>query len=667
MSDFLQKEFEELAKKGNKELTYKEKKVSNEGVSFFGVPIATGDKGLPEVQDTVRPFEAAAQEGFLDIPRGAKYYGEKGLEAVGIMPEGSADAYKQSLAPIKQEYGAIQQEFPVQSFLGEMAGGAIATAPVGAPGAALAKAGMLPGMLAGKVGQGMITGAAQGAVASGLDIDNTDAGLLKSAAVGGLMGAGLGAVGGAIPKAYDAGKNMLSGFLKPKVGSEKQEAIQAVAKEIGLEPTFAQITGSKNAEAVEGFMAGVPFSRMRAQRTAQADQVEPAVTTYIKNLRGKLGDVPEETFYKNVERIKTKVGQEASANYSYVAKLAKEANLKPNTDVIKTFLSEQMQQYSELPGGYAEKITKEVGKQMQKIDNLDFDNVQSTIKYLNKVGYKKYLQASNGTALPDEYKFYYSLRDKYLDSLIPEGGGEDIKKAAIYAKDFYAKEYAPFNSPEAQAVINQEISVDKFLKTMLPEAKAGKSSEFLGKLDDQAKQSMRADFLKSIQSEATNPDGSFNSKAFLNKVHQYNALYPDIFEKELPKFEAFSSLLTRVHPEKDLSNLQLGSGATIGGIGASIAAVTYPTTLAAVLPAGGALWLYSKMATNPRGIAALQSLSKIKPNSNPQIANRIQTIATNIMNQFAKKMPTGLQNKQQQAEDKKSYLQQEFENLKGQQ
>jgi hypothetical protein len=639
---------------GKKELKYKGNKVVSASEA------GTYDPSFPEVKET--PLGAGVQEGALDLVRGARYLGQKGLEKIGIMDEGGADAYKQSLEPGKQEYAQVQKEYPVQSGIGEALGATVALAPLGAPGSALAKSGALPGMLSGLVGQSAVTGAAQGAAGRALDIDNSGNSLLGNLGTGAAVGAGVGAVAGMLPTAMNAGKSALASLIKPKVEIDKQKVIQQVAENIGLSPSYGQISGSPTAESIEGFMAGVPFSKIRGQRLQQVDDIEPAVTNYIKSLRGKLGDIPEESFTSNIKRIQGKVESQASEKYKYAAQLAKDADLTPEKDGIKTFLMGELEKYNAMPGTYAKRIVSEVNSQLTKLDNLSFDKVDNTVKYLNKLGYQKYLQSRNGTALPDEYNFFYNLRDKYLDSLDASNHPE-VKAALVDAKNFFSKEVSPFHDPVVRDLTNQEISVDKFLKTMLGEAKAGKTGAILTKLDDSAKSAMRADFLETLQKEAVNQDGSLNTSKFLGKIQQYSALHPQIFEKELPKFEAFTSLLSRLKPEKDLGNMQVGMGGTFGSVAAAGAAVAYPASNAIILPAAGALWLYSKMATSQTGITALQALSKIKPGTNPQIAGRIQESATKVLTNIMRQMPNSYNNKAEKAQKEQDILDEQFRSM----
>ena len=581
-----------------------------------------------------RSLKEGFQEGVTDIYQGIR--SRTGDIVTGLIPGTGAindvldDPEYQAMK--KGHISASRGANPITHALGE-ATGTVAALPIPplASGSTLGS-----GILGAALRGGVNTGAAAG-LQSALSAKNSELPIQeafqKGALPGAIMGGAVGGIGGLVSKGVQS-------LIKPGLPQNEIAGMSEMARQTGLKPTYGELSQAPTAQSIENLMSSFPLGNMRRYTEESVKSVEPSVNKFIKTMSGKWADVPETKFYDQLKLMETSVKSKASELYDTAAAAAKAENLKPNIEPLKNLISNQIEIYKDLPGKEAKRIVAELNDQLSHTKNLSYEKIAANVKYLSNLAFKKYKQFENGTALPDEYKLYYKLRDSYLDALDTPAASVNTKAALNSAREFYKSEVAPFLDPKMQQYMSQEIAMDKFLKSMTGEAKAGKSSYLLNKLPDETKQLLRKDLLEFIRNDATGADGTLNVTAFLRKLNQYNPLKTQIFGDELPKFEAYTKLLNYVQPEKRLDKTGLMVGATIGGIGAAIGAAQMPSTAAVTLPAAALLWGYSRMATTETGQKMLSSLAKITNNTDPYLQQSIQKKSASYLSNILKQIPS---------------------------
>ena len=583
-------------------------------------------------------------KGMSDIYRGIGARVGQGLEKVGIMEKGTINDYLRSIKEEAATYAksASATKHPIASVVGQAVGSAAAlpVPPVFggiAGGSALGAA----GRTAANFG---LAGAAYGAA----DVNQADKPMLQAAGEGGLAGAALGgALGGTgkvlmngIRGATPQSSSILQSLLRPTIKPDEQANLANVAKEMGLKPTFGDISQAPTALSTEQFMTGLPFNKMRSYKLESAEAMEPSIKIFTDKMAGKWADVPDESFRGSLLSMKKAVEKQTTEQYDKALSYIKKEGIQFDNTPVKDYIQSQINEYGRYShSSGTKKLVNELRNQYSLADTVTPHTWMRDTQHLSKEANRMRILSEKGEISKDLVPILYNIRDKYDDMLAGINGSTEAKAAAQSAREFYKMEMVPFRDGHVEKFMAQEIALDKFLKSMTNTAKAGGELPFLKKLDIDSQQLLRRDFLTFIRNEAIQADGSLDLNKFNSKLNQYSSLKPQLFGDEVKKFEAYAKLLNVMKPQQDLNNMKSMGMGTMGGIGAGIAAVTYPTTAAVVLPAAATLWLYSRMSTNEGGRRILSNLTKITEKTNPQIKQALENKGKALYNSLMKTIP----------------------------
>lgn len=593
------------------------------------------DKGAKKTEDPGfwKSLKEGAQEAVTDLAVGTKKRigGLASLLSPGFTAAEAIAEDPQYKALKQQDFATAQKTHPVATMVGQTLGTAAAMPMPNIVGGATLGAGVLGAGLRGAVNAGTYGAAAGIASDKNANLSPLEA-AQKVGIPSAIAGGAVGITGGLINKGVQS-------LLKPITGADDMAAMTQVAKETGLKPTYGDLSQAPTAQSVENLMSSLPGGKMRQYTQESAKSIEPSIDKFTNMMAGKWADVPESSFNMEIKSLAKIAKDKANDLYGLAAISAKAENLKPNKGVLKDFLDEQIGIFKELPGKDAKRLTTELSDQLSHVENLTYDKILSNVKYLSNLAYKKYRQFEHGTALPDEFKVYYKLRDKYIDALDNPNASMNTKTALSQAKQFYKDEVSPFLDPNVQKYMGQEIAMDKFLKSYIGTAKAGNYAPILTKLPDEARQALRKDLLTFIREEATGINGTLDTDAFLRKMNQYSSLAPEIFQGQMPKLKAYTQLLSQMNPSERIGKTNALMGATLGGIGAAIGTAAVPSTAYFTIPAGAALWGYSRMSASEGGRKILTSLGGMTDRTDPYLKQMLTKRGMSYLYNIIKNAP----------------------------
>jgi len=170
-------------------------------------------------------------------------------------PEQNRQNYYDTRNQIRKEYEQYSQEYPGESTMLELAGGALPMAFTGGAGAAPKAAGMLSKIAASPTARAMATGAATGLV-SGAGAAKELSDVPVEAANMAVMGAGLGSVLPSVGRGASGILSTIKDYISPNVQQKTAQLLSKAAKDAGMTPQQMM------AKIVEDRQAGVTSSNL---------------------------------------------------------------------------------------------------------------------------------------------------------------------------------------------------------------------------------------------------------------------------------------------------------------------------------------------------------------------------------------------------------------------
>lgn len=170
-------------------------------------------------------------------------------------PEQNRQNYYDTRNQIRKEYEQYSQEYPGESTMLELAGGALPMAFTGGAGTAPKAAGMLSKIAASPTARAMATGAATGAV-SGAGAAKELSDVPVEAANMAVMGAGLGSVLPGVGRGASGILSTIKDYISPNVQQKTAQLLSKAAKDAGMTPQQMM------AKIVEDRQAGVTSSNL---------------------------------------------------------------------------------------------------------------------------------------------------------------------------------------------------------------------------------------------------------------------------------------------------------------------------------------------------------------------------------------------------------------------
>ena len=168
---------------------------------------------------------------------------------------GTNQDYRNARDKIRREYEQYSQEYPGESTMLELAGGALPMAFTGGAGAAPRAAGMLSKIAASPTARAMATGAVQGGV-SGAGAAKEMSDVPVEAANMAVMGAGLGSVLPSVGRGASGILSTIKDYISPNVQQKTAQLLSKAAKDAGMTPQQMM------AKIVEDRQAGVTSSNL---------------------------------------------------------------------------------------------------------------------------------------------------------------------------------------------------------------------------------------------------------------------------------------------------------------------------------------------------------------------------------------------------------------------
>ena len=168
---------------------------------------------------------------------------------------GTNQDYRNARDKIRREYEQYSQEYPGESTMLELAGGALPMAFTGGAGAAPKAAGMLSKIAASPTARAMATGAVQGGV-SGAGAAKEMSDVPVEAANMAVMGAGLGSVLPSVGRGASGILSTIKDYISPNVQQKTAQLLSKAAKDAGMTPQQMM------AKIVEDRQAGVTSSNL---------------------------------------------------------------------------------------------------------------------------------------------------------------------------------------------------------------------------------------------------------------------------------------------------------------------------------------------------------------------------------------------------------------------
>jgi hypothetical protein len=148
---------------------------------------------------------------------------------------GTDQDYRNARDKIRKEYGAYSEEYPAESTMYELAGGALPFALTGGASAAPRGAGFLSRMAASPTARSAATGTVQGAV-SGAGSAKEAEDMAVDAANAGVVGGAFGAAVPGVMRASTGVLKMLKDAIAPNVQNKATELLSKAAQSSGMSP-----------------------------------------------------------------------------------------------------------------------------------------------------------------------------------------------------------------------------------------------------------------------------------------------------------------------------------------------------------------------------------------------------------------------------------------------
>ena len=196
-------------------------------------------------------------------------------------PEQNRQNYYDTRNQIRKEYEQYSQEYPGESTMLELAGGALPMAFTGGAGAAPKAAGMLSKIAASPTARAMATGAATGAL-SGAGAAKELSDVPVEAANMAVMGAGLGSVLPSVGRGTSGILSTIKDYISPNVQQKTAQLLSKAAKDAGMTPQQMM------AKIVEDRQAGVTSSNLAStsdELQALAERVSERSPASAKTMR----------------------------------------------------------------------------------------------------------------------------------------------------------------------------------------------------------------------------------------------------------------------------------------------------------------------------------------------------------------------------------------------
>jgi hypothetical protein len=196
-------------------------------------------------------------------------------------PEQNRQNYYDTRNQIRKEYEQYSQEYPGESTMLELAGGALPMAFTGGAGAAPKAAGMLSKIAASPTARAMATGVATGAL-SGAGAAKELSDVPVEAANMAVMGAGLGSVLPSVGRGASGILSTIKDYISPNVQQKTAQFLSKAAKDAGMTPQQMM------AKIVEDRQAGVASSNFAStsdELQALAERVAERSSDSAKAMR----------------------------------------------------------------------------------------------------------------------------------------------------------------------------------------------------------------------------------------------------------------------------------------------------------------------------------------------------------------------------------------------
>lgn len=521
---------------------------------------------LADKTSTADALKISAGRGMMDIIQGAKQLGLQGAEKIGMAKLGTSETYRKKVNDELALYQSLEENKPLTTLAGRIAGGVVATLPASAISA--------PARL-GMVGKAMASGAGQGAAVGGLQFDPTGEERLQNIAIGG-------ALGGAIPAAGAGIGRVVKG--KANTGSvEKSRELGALSQEHGVDLTVPELRGSVGGKYVESVVEKLPGTGYIGFREKQTDQLKNAAENIVDKVGGKSTQDTGKTLLNSLDRRLSISKKIAAKKFDKVEKIAEQQGGKVNFDNLSKSAEEIILAEATLPLAQQNKsiINLANGFLNNEMKSVSFDEARKLRSRLGSEVSRLKKSANTGAVQGEEYAMASKLFDaigKDLDSFGTKSGGA-LKQAYQEANKFYKDKVVPFKSDElAKAVggnYDKEVVIGAFLKPGREEL----ASTLINNVGKKGLQASRAAILNNAMEKASQSD-FFNAQLFAKEALRLgkanNVLFSDVQRKSLEGFSKLAKAAERA--SKFAANPETGSrlAGPVGVISAGSATIYDP-------------------------------------------------------------------------------------------
>lgn len=435
------------------------------------------------------------------------------------------------------------------------------------------------------------------------------------AAIGGVMGGGLAAVG--------VGVGSVARRLKAPMAPEAQ-AIQDLGDQFGVRTLAPDLVANRPGLAKTAVLAeSVPGSGMVAQRTAQQAEAKAAAEKLLAQ-HGIEGDVA--TTIQQGLKNKLAQGKAASrAAYDEVARLADGKGDVPLDQTLKAIREARAAEVSAVVPDQG--LVGLLGKMEERLQspevNKSFTGARGLRSDLGSM-ISDYYKGTNAATGSKGVSVLQGIKGSLEDDLarFTSNSGPEIAAAAKQADSIYRGQVVPFKDQIlAKAVKSSE--PDQIFKTMIQQGKGDRAMKFYSALDADGQAAVRSQMVQDAMEAATAQEGVFSPAKFaqsLEKIRESTG----VFFKGKDRFEldGFTNLMRHIQRagqinENPPTGARMLQPILMGQIPAAgtAALLGHPGALAAPVVSAAAGRAITKLFSSPAGKRFLLSASSHKSGS----------------------------------------------------
>jgi len=546
----------------------------------------------------------------------AKIFGGQATKGIDI-----GDLYKEARDIERDKLARARQEYPVQSFAGQM------FSDVGVAGKALKATGL--------TGQGFGTAIKGGALLGGASAlgETQDITNIPQTAKDVGLGVGLGGLtGGAVQKLAPAaisGAGALSQLPKKAIQKmagitpKSQETLKAF-EDAGITPTLANITQGNTSKTFQNLLGNFPGSRGVIEKATQnqVDDITKQIAGITKSEGGTIQEAGKK-IQQGAQNLKQGLENRIEQNYNQLDKFIPDKNAKIATSNLDELMNDaQIQDVAAVGAGDTARV---ISRYQQIKEGLNYPRLKT---FRSTIGAK--LQSP--TLLGDEraaLKRIYGALSEDMKVAVQANGGEKALQSFTKANKAFSR-YQDVIENKINPIIEAKTPEAVYSMAMSGTKQGGSNIKgIMRTLDPEQQDFVRGTIARRMGlANAGEQDATgevFSPNKFLT---EWNKLSPEaknnIYTKE--QVNAVNNLNKAISAIKDTSKARQSSNnlpyAAWIGLG-SLSMANLPAGAATVAGAN----ITAKMMTNPRFINWLASSAKVKPTQIPAHLSQLSAIA----------------------------------------